>query len=117
MTHIEVFKDERSTSILDELIEAGDQALIEGAPVSRVDLRAIDVPNREFGRDWNVSDFVEVEGIDAIVGEAKITLDENGETVTPTIDSVTTVTAQSMIQLYDAVRSLKRRINALERTR
>jgi hypothetical protein len=113
--HIEVFKDARDTTDLGELAQRGNQALSDGAPVTTVDLRALDVPNRAFGVDWQVSDYVTVGDIPAVVNEAKITLDQDGETIVPTVGSVTTVMAQSMITLYDSVRRINRRVNALER--
>lgn len=115
--HIEVLADARDTSNLTELSQRGDKTLSEGAEVTALDVQAIDRPNREFGRDWRVGDYVRIGEIPAVVREARLSLDKDGETVRPTIDSVTAVSARDLIMLFDEVRALKRQVNYLQRTR
>lgn len=115
--HIERFQDARDTTDPVELAQRGEKTLLEGAEMSAVDIQAIDRPNREYGKNWRVGDYVTIGEIDAVVREARLTLDQDGETVTPTIDNVTTITARDILKLFDAVRDLRRQVNYLQRTR
>jgi hypothetical protein len=115
--HIEVFQDRRDTTDLAELAQAGDQLLLEKAELTAVGLRAIDVPNRRFGVDWNLGDYVTFENVDAVIREVKGTLDGDGATITPTADSMTSVSAAMILEVFDSVRRLRRRVSQLERTR
>lgn len=115
--HIERLIDARDTTDLTELRQRATQAQLDGAEVSAVDLRAIDRPNRQFGIDWNLSDFVTAQGNPSVVSTVQITLDENGDTITPTMDSVTVVNSRAVLAFFDSIRTLRRQVNLLQRTK
>jgi hypothetical protein len=112
---IEVFRDRRDTVDTQEMLQTLQEELSSQAEENAVSLRPIDVPGREYGTDYEVNDLVTVEGIEARIAEVRITLDENGETISPSVASSSTVAAQSILRSFDAIRTLQRQVRDLQR--
>jgi hypothetical protein len=113
---IEVFRDRRDTIDITEIEQTLREEMAEQAEENTVALRPIDVPGREYGTDYKINDLVTVEGIEARVAEVRLTLDENGETIVPSVSSTSTIAAQSILRSFDAIRTLQRQVRDLQRT-
>lgn len=87
---IETFTDQRQTTDLTEVAQAGTEALANGGPQTALSMTPIDIPLLRFGREYNLGDkvTVEIEGtpIVDVVREVRITWDaDDGERVKPLV--------------------------------
>lgn len=112
---IQVFVDRRDTLDVSEMLQTLNEELTKQQEENTVSLRPIDVPGREYGTDYEVNDLVTVEDIEARIAEVRITLDENGETILPSVSSTSTIAAQSILRAFDEIRTLKREVRDLQR--
>lgn len=115
---IEQFIDQRNTDVIDELEQAGLEALAEsGFTLTSVDVVPSSDSTMRFGYDWNLGDLVTVvvdeQEVSAIVTEVAISVDVDGVHLVATVGEPTGVDYDALIARNQA--SNTRRINALER--
>ena len=112
-----VFQDRRDTDEEDDLIEAGEETLADGAETASIDLDLIDTPDVKFNRDFFIGDIVTAQlasGVTIVDGvqEAELTYDENGRegklTIGPTGEE------RTEDKLVALVKDLRKRLRALE---
>lgn len=113
---VESFRDRRDTADLTELAQSRDEELAEKAETSGLSLSPLDTESIAFSRDYGLGDKVSVmvDGvrISDVLREVRVTYDENGETVTPVLE---TPGNQTGPRVFDEVRALRRRVRDLER--
>jgi Siphovirus ReqiPepy6 Gp37-like protein len=116
---IEVFQDARDTQDPNELAQRVTQTLTDKAEHPAFTLTPLDTPDLTFGEDYFLGDLVSVPDeldVAGTVNQVELTLDENGETIKPSVSSPTTATALAVLKAFDRIRDLQRRTSALERT-
>ena len=116
---IEVFRDARDTIDVGELEERGDETLLQAAGSAAVSLVPVDTPNQRFGYDYGLGDTITVEVGDLsytdTVTAVEIVLEaETGAVVTPSVGDVDESNLATPA-IYQRVRELMRRLDALER--
>ena len=116
---IEVFRDARDTTDVGELEERGDETLLQAAGSAAVSLVPVDTPNQRFGYDYGLGDTITVEVGDLsytdTVTAVEIVLEaETGAVVTPSVGDVDESNLATPA-IYQRVRELMRRLDALER--
>ena len=112
-----VFQDRRDTDELDDLIEAGEETLADGAETASISVDLVDTPNMLFGVDFHIGDLVTVQlanGATIVDGvqEVELTYSDTGRegklTVGPTGEE------HEGDKLVKLVKDLRKRITALE---
>lgn len=112
-----VFQDRRDTDELDDLIEAGEETLADGAETASISVDLVDTPNMLFGVDFHIGDLVTVQlanGATIVDGvqEVELTYSDTGRegklTVGPTGEE------HEGDKLVKLVKDLRKRIRALE---
>jgi Siphovirus ReqiPepy6 Gp37-like protein len=110
----ETFVDQRQTVEVDELDQAGAEALAEGVKPVTVVFTPLDTEGQAFGRDWTLGDTVTVVagGLTVVdqVREVHVTLDETGATIIPSVGA-----RSGDLALFRSLAGLDRRIRQLER--
>lgn len=113
---IEVFNDQRSISDTAELQASADVALVEAAGKTSLTFQPIESDGLRFGRDFQIGDVVSVDIDDVrfsdVVASADTTLNPSGLTRTLTVGRESTAGALSLVH---GIRTLARRVSALER--
>jgi len=117
---VEVYLDRRDTNVLQELVDAGTDALAVALADSSLKLAPMDTPQVAFGRDYRLGDRVSVdvdEGITVsdVVRSVTIVVDgtaDAGVTVTPDVGPPGGTDA---LPSTSAIRKLATRVNQLER--
>lgn len=114
----ETFRDRRDSPDTVVLEQSGDEELASRGATSSLKLSPIDTPEVQYGTTYGLGDriTVVVDGavLTDVVREVRLTYGDNGEQVTPVVgsDGASLLPGQS---LFDAIRRLGRRLNALER--
>ena len=112
-----VFQDRRDTDELDDLIEAGEETLADGAETASISVDLVDTPNMLFGVDFHIGDLVTVQlanGATIVDGVQEVELSysstgrEGKLTVGPTGEELE---GDKLVKL---VKDLRKRIRALE---
>ena len=112
-----VFQDRRDTDELDDLIEAGEETLADGAETASISVDLVDTPNMLFGVDFHIGDLVTVQlanGATIVDGvqEVELTYSDTGRegklTVGPTGEE------HEGDKLVKLVKDLRKRVRALE---
>lgn len=115
---IETFIDQRNTSDVNELTQAGVEALADGgATLTSIDVIPSNDLTMRFGIDWGLGDRVSVEvgdqEIQAIVTNVAISVESDGVRVGATVGEPTGVDYEALVAKKQV--STAKRINALER--
>ena len=114
---VESFRDRRDTDDLVELDQAAQETLTDGASRVGFSLTPIETESIRFIDDYQLGDLVTavVDGTPVVdvIREVTITLNERGETVTPTVGDPNANPQRPRI--YDAFTRLGRRVRNLER--
>lgn len=115
---IEKFVNEGSTTDIDILQQKIDEQLEEDADVFSLTFSAQDVDGVKLQDDYWIGDKIRVivknQSIDGVIQQIKITLDENGEKIEPSITSPYK-NLRYLASLRDDVKNLAARIGLLER--
>lgn len=117
-SRIEVFKDQRSTSELAELEQAGDEVLADkGKTIQTASVTPSDDQTMAFGVDWGLGDLVSVvvgdSEISQVVTEVAIVVTEDGVKIGATVGEPVATDVESSV--IDAQASQSERISNLER--
>lgn len=115
---IETFIDQRNTSDVNELTQAGVEALADGGTtLTSIDVIPANDLTMRFGIDWGLGDRVSVEvgdqEIQAIVTNVAISVESDGVRVGATVGEPTGVDYEALVAKKQV--STAKRINALER--
>lgn len=115
---IEQFIDQRNTDVVDELTQAGLEALAEsGSTLMSVDVVPAEGYTMQFGRDWNLGDTVTVvvanQEVIAVVTQVALSIESDGVHVVATVGEPSGVDYDAMIAKSQV--SAMKRIDALER--
>ena len=115
---IEVFKDERSTRVNEELVQSGLELLIDqGKTIKNLSVTPADETNMRFGVDWYLGDKVTVVVNDieasAVVTEIGITIQEDGVRIGATVGTPVATEYETKIIAKQA--EAEDRISNLER--
>lgn len=114
---IETFRDRRDTVDAAELAQAGVEELASKAEKTGLSISPIDTRRLAFLRDYALGDrvTVDIDGVQIrdVLREVKIVVDENAETVTPTIG--TSATRSELLDVFRRLRELGRKVALLER--
>lgn len=115
---IEEFVDRRDTTDTAELGQSRDEELASKAEKTDLRIEPIDTAAITFGVDYTLGDLVTVviDGtpIVDVVREVKLTIDPDGEVIEPSIGTPDTV-GRGLLGLFGSVRTLGRKLGALER--
>jgi hypothetical protein len=120
-SRIEVFKDQRSTTELTELQQAGDEILAaKGVTVESVSVTPSDDQAMNFPQDWGLGDRVSVIvgdiTVSQIVTEVAVVVTEDGVKIGATVgDSVVAAQADVETQVIETQADQEVRISNLER--
>lgn len=106
---VERFLDQRNTNNLGELAQAGDKALLEGAPTATVAAVASDDLTMDWPRKWREGDLVAV-----VIGGAESTARVTSVTMHLSRDGVKVGAGIGPVQPYGVVARLERRQRELE---
>lgn len=112
-----VFQDRRDTDELDDLIEAGEETLADGAETASISVDLVDTPAMRFGVDFHVGDLVTVQlanGATIVDGvqEVELAYSSTGRDGTLTVGP--TGEEHEGDKLVKLVKDLRKRITALE---
>lgn len=115
---IEQFIDQRNTDVVDELTQAGLEALAEsGSTLMSVDVIPAEGYTMQYGRDWNLGDTVTVvvanQEVVAVVTQVALSIEADGVHVVATVGEPSGVDYDAMIAKSQV--SAMKRIDALER--
>jgi hypothetical protein len=115
---IEVFKDERSTRINEDLVQSGLELLVDkGKTITQLSVTPSDDNNMRFGIDWYLGDKVTVVVNDieasAVVTEIGITIGEDGVRIGATVG--TPVATDYETKIISRQANQEDRISSLER--
>lgn len=115
---IEVFKDERSTRINEDLIQSGLELLVDqGKTITNLSVTPAEETNMRFGIDWYLGDKVTVVVNDieasAVVTEVGITIQEDGVRIGATVG--TPVATDYETKIISRQANQEDRISSLER--
>lgn len=117
---VESFRDRRDTADLSELMQTMSEELVNNAESAGLKLVPRDLPYLTYGADYERGDIVAavIDGARIVdqLRQVEITLDQNGYTVAPSIESASTSGAASVLRVFDKWREFERRLNHLERT-
>lgn len=115
---IESFVDRRDTTDTDELDQTGQATLTESATKRGFSITPIETESIRFGETYMLGDLVTVitDGVPVVdvVREVIITLDDRGETVTPTVGDPEASPERPSI--FAAVKQLTRQVRNLQRS-
>lgn len=114
--YIESFRDRRDTAVTTQLDQSIAEEIAKGVEKNALTLRTVDLPNRQFGVNWNLGDTVTAEGIVGTVKQVQLTVNDKGQVIVPLVNSATTVTAAAILRAYDELRAVRKRLAYLERT-
>lgn len=114
----EVFKDQRQTDEISELVQAGLETLTElGSTVRSIKVEPSDSPSMQVGRDWWLGDLVTVSvaGQDAVaqVTQVGVRVNSDGVTVQAVVGDPTGLTFES--RMIAKSNAQEQRISELER--
>ena len=112
-----VFQDRRDTDELDDLVEAGEETLADGAETASISVDLVDTPNMRFGVDFHIGDLVTVQlanGATIVDGvqEVELAYSSTGRDGTLTVGP--TGEDHEGDKLVKLVKDLRKRIMALE---
>lgn len=115
---IEQFIDQRNTDVVDELTQAGLEALAEsGATLTSVDVVPASDTTMRFGIDWNLGDTVTVvvggQEVSAVVTQVALSVQADGVHIVATVGEPIGVNYDALIAKSQV--SAMKRIDALER--
>lgn len=115
---IETFIDQRNTSDVNELTQAGNEALADGGQtLTSIDVVPSSDLTMKYGVDWNLGDKVTVDvggqEVQAIVATVALSIDADGVRVGATVGEATGVDYEALIAKKQT--STAKRVNALER--
>lgn len=114
-----VFQDRRDTDGDDDLTQAGDDTLADGAETAKISMELNDVPGNRFGEDFQIGDRVTVQLLDGmtiqdVVQSASIDWGESGRSVSIHVGSTLEDPDENDPALLRRVRKLTDRLNSLE---
>lgn len=115
---IETFIDQRNTTDVDELNQAGIEALADGgATLTSIDVVPSSDLTMTYGTDWNLGDKVTVDvggqEVSAIVTNVALTIEPDGVRVGATVGEPTGVDYEALVAKKSTTTT--KRVNALER--
>lgn len=113
---IESFRDRRDTTVAAELAQAAIDELQKSAGQTSMAITPIDLPQMAYLTHYGLGDKVTavMDGVPVqqVIREVKVTLDENGAFVVPTIG---TPGRQDLLGIFDRLREAEARLVTLER--
>lgn len=112
-----VFQDRRDTDELDDLIEAGEETLADGAETASISVDLVDTPNMLFGVDFHIGDLVTVQlanGATIVDGVQEVELSYSSTGREGTLTVGPTGEDHEGDKLVKLVKDLRKRIMALE---
>ena len=112
-----VFQDRRDTDELDDLIEAGEETLADGAETASISVDLVDTPNMRFGVDFHIGDLVTVQlanGATIVDGVQEVELSYSSTGRDGTLTVGPTGEDHEGDKLVKLVKDLRKRIMALE---
>jgi hypothetical protein len=115
---IETFVDQRNTSVVDELVQAGKEELADrGSTVTSIDVVPSSDSTMRYGNDWGLGDAVTVvvgeQEVSATVTTVSISIEADGIRVGATVGEPTGVDYEGLIAKKQT--NTSKRVNALER--
>lgn len=115
---IETFIDQRNTSVVDELVQAGKEELADrGSTVTSIDVVPSSDSTMRYGIDWGLGDAVTVvvgeQEVSATVTTVAISIEADGIRVGATVGEPTGVDYEGLIAKKQT--NTSKRVNALER--
>lgn len=122
---IEGFKDQRQTSVVDELDQAGQEELDTKSDQTNLTLEVINTDAVSYGTSYNLGDTVTVVvdgvGIAELVRSIQFDLTDRGETITPVVGTAGAVEAgtseaRAVDVLLARIRTLARNLSRIERS-
>ena len=112
-----VFQDRRDTDELDDLIEAGEETLADGAETASISVDLVDTPAMRFGVDFHIGDLVTVQlanGATIVDGVQEVELSYSSTGRDGTLTVGPTGEDHEGDKLVKLVKDLRKRIMALE---
>lgn len=115
----ETFIDQRNTNVLDELEQAGLEALADsGTTITSIDVVPSSDLTMRYGIDWNLGDSLTVvvggQEVSAVVTQVALSVEADGVRVGATVGQPTGVDYDAMVAQKQS--TTVKRVNALERT-
>jgi hypothetical protein len=115
---VEFFLDQRQTTVEAELLQALYNELEERTEQTGLEIYPLDVPGTQFMIDYDLGykATVEVQGetIEDVIRSIQITLDKDGETITPTVGTPGAAVGTTF-RLFDQYRRLQGRVGKIEK--
>ena len=113
--------DRRDSDTDDVLDQAGDEALLDGAPAASLEMDPIDLPKLRFGRDYDLGDRVTVElgdgvAVADVVRQVTLTWEAQGVVAKPLIGPESARDTREPLSVR-RIRDLSRRLGKLEADR
>jgi hypothetical protein len=116
---VEAFRDARDTDVTTELEQRGDETLAEAGATAGIAMEPVDTPTQRYGVDYQLGDVVTVEVGEAsytdVVTAVTVAVDAAGGTVTTPSVGDPDAANLTTPAIYQRVRDLTRRLEALER--